>query len=471
MSVAKVESLIGAASRFARVRPALGSFFRSRRFVEHSAAIVLRGASAAGKFALSLYMLTFLGLSELGVFGLLIAATTAAPAILGFGLSDWTTRTVIGLPGRRAMPLVATRMTFTLAVHAVVQPLFWVVNALAGYPIPAGYALPIALIVLLEHIAADSHGPLVARGRILLTSVNLFIRAGLWPMAVIAIGLVYPPARTLMWVLVAWVAGLATMMVVLAFATLRRGRWRWLGFRWDWLRDALPRSWALYLSALGAVGSLYTDRFIISFFAGLELTGVYVFFWSAANVVHSISVYGTFHPRVPTLVAAAQEGDFKTFRKRLIHCQAETMAWAILLSTMLWVAVDLFTKFADKPQLSAHSELFIWIIVAMLLRILADSYHFVLYALHRDRMIVAVNLAGAATSAILNALLVSSLAIVGAVTASLVTGSALLVSRVILSRTGGGASPVRSDDGAQRAPLVEPPAGDLDDAEVTVRGA
>ncbi len=376
-------------------------------------------------------MLTFLGLSELGVFGLLVAATTAAPAIFGFGLGDWTTRAVMGLPGRRAMALVSTRMAFTLAVHAVAQPLFWVGNALAGYPIPAHYALLIAIIVLLEHVATDSHGPLVARGRVMLTSLNLFIRAGLWPMAIIALGLVYPPARTLMWVLGAWVAGLLTMMVVLAFATLRHGRWRWLGFRWDWLRDALTRSWALYLSALGAVGSLYTDRFIISFFAGLELTGVYVFFWSAANVVHSISVYGTFHPRVPTLVAAAQDGDFKTFRRRLMRSQAETLAWAILLSTMLWVAVDLFTKYANKPQLSAHSGLFVWIILAMLLRILADTYHFVLYALHRDRRIVVVNLAGAATSAVLNALLVSSLAIVGAVTASLVTGSALLASRMV----------------------------------------
>jgi O-antigen/teichoic acid export membrane protein len=472
MSVAKVESLIGAATRLARARSSLGSFFRSRRFVEHSVSIVLRGAAAAGKFALSLYMLAYLGLSELGVFGLLVAAATAAPAVLGFGLSDWTTRTVIGLPGRRAMALVTTRMAFTLAVHAVVQPLFWIGNALAGYPIPTAYALPIALIVLLEHIAADSHGPLVARGRILLSSVNLFIRAGLWPMAIIAVGLVYPPARTLTWVLAAWVAGLVVMMVVLAVAAFGKGRWRWLSLQWDWLRDALTRSWALYLSAMGAVGSLYTDRFIISFFAGLELTGVYVFFWSAANVVHSIAVYGTFHPRVPTLVAAAQDGDFKTFRRRLIHCQAETMAWAILLSSMLWVAVDVFTHIADKPQLSAHAALFIWIILAMLLRILADSYHFVLYALHRDRTIVAVNLAGAATSATLNAILVSSLAIVGAVAASIVTGSALLVSRLVLSRTGGGsASPAGSDDGRERARLVAPSTGEPDNAEVTARGA
>jgi len=208
----------------------------------------------------------------------------------------------------------------------------------------------------------------------------------------------------------------------------------------------------LYLSGLGAVGSLYADRFIISFFAGLELTGVYVFFWSAANVVHSTAVYGTFHPRVPALVAAGQSDDAHAFRQRLVQCQIETMAWALLLSAMLWIAVNLFVQVANKPQLSAHSAIFIWIILAMLLRILADSYHFVLYALHRDRMIVIVNLAGAAGSAILNALLVSTLVLAGAVAASIVTASALLVSRLLLSRPANcNDISVQSDDGSKQA--------------------
>jgi len=430
------EAGAAASDRIAWLPDGVAKFVRGggRRILRQAEVIGLRGAAAAGKFALSLYMLTYLGLAELGVFGLLVATATAAPTVLGFGLSDWTTRHVMGLPGSRAMPLAATRLTFTVAVHAVVQPVFWVVNALLGYPIPAQYALPIGLIVLLEHLAADAHGPLIARGRVLLASVNLFIRAGLWPFAIIAVGLVYRPARSLEWVLGAWVAGLMVMMAVLAFATLRGGRWRWVRLHWDWLRDALTRSWPLYLSGLGAVGSLYADRFIISALAGLELTGVYVFFWSAANVVHSVTVYGTFHPRVPLLVAAAQGEDFGAFRKRLVHAQTETLAWAVLLSAMLWVAVDVFVHIAHKAQLSAHASLFVWIVLAMLLRILADSYHFVLYALRRDKTIVAVNLAGAATSALLNALLVSSLAVTGAVVASIVTGAGLLASRVLLSR-------------------------------------
>jgi O-antigen/teichoic acid export membrane protein len=431
VGVARLPSI---ADTVARVRQLLAALLRNPHLGEQAISIGLRGASAAGKFALSLYMLTFVGLAELGVYGLLIAAATAVPAFLGFGLSDWTTRQCIGLPTAQAVPLAATRLGFTLLVHGVVQPIFWLANAYLGGPIPAHYAVLIGPILLLEHLGFDAHGPLIARNRVLLSSVVIFIRSGAWPIAIIAIGWMYPPARSLVWVLAAWLAGLVVMALVLAGMALRGGRWRWLRLRTDWLRDALSRSWPFYLSDIGAVSSLYADRFIITFFAGLELTGIYVFFWSAANVVHSVTLYGTFHPRVPVLVAAANSADGATFRKRLLQFQGVTIVWAFALSGMLWVGVQLFLQLGVRPQLSGHLIIFAMIILAMLLRILADSYHFVLYALCRDRTIAAVSVAGALGSAALNALLVSTAGLMGAVIASILTAAGLLAARRALSR-------------------------------------
>ena len=396
--------------------------------------IGLRGASAAGKFALSLYLLSFVGLSELGVYGLLVAAATATPAILGFGLSDWTTRQCVGLPTDEAISLAGTRLAFTVAVHAIVQPVFWLANAYLGGPVPTHFAVPVALILVLEQLGVDAHGPLVARRHVMLSSVILFIRSGAWPIAIIAVGCVYPPARSLTWVLVAWVAGLTVMMLVLSGLALQRGRWRMLRLRPDWLRGALRRCWPFYLSDIGAVSSLYADRFIISFFAGLELTGIYVFFWSAANVVHSVTLYGTFHPRVPLLIEAANAGDTATLRKRLFQFQSMTVVWALLMFGFLWVGVQLFMQMGERPELDGHMALFALIIIAVMMRIIADSYHFVLYALSRDRTIAAVNLGIAVVSAVLNALLVATAGLTGAAIAAIVTATGLLATRRALSR-------------------------------------
>ncbi len=418
----------------ARAKLALRAIAQNPHLAEQVVTIGLRGASAAGKFALSLYLLTYVGLAELGIYGLLVAVATAVPALLGFGLSDWTTRQCIDLPADQAVPLAGTRLGFTVVVHCVVQPVFWLANAYLGEPIPSHFALLIAPILLLEHLGVDAHGPLIARHRVMLSSVALFLRSGAWPLAIIGIGWIYPPARSLAWVLAAWLAGLVVMALVLS-GLLLGGRWRLLRVRAHWLRGALRRSWPFYLSDIGAVTSLYADRFIISFFAGLELTGIYVFFWSAANVVHSVTVYGAFHPRVPALVAVANAGDTATLRKRLFQFQSIVLVWALALFGLLWVGVQLFLHMGVRPQLNGHLTLFALIIFATLVRIIADTYHFVLYALGRDRTIAFVNLALAAGSAALNTVLVSTAGLMGAVIASIITALGLLAARRTLSRT------------------------------------
>lgn len=419
--------------QLARAARTIRAIVCNPHLVEQIVSIGLRGASAAGKFALSLYLLAYAGLGDLGIYGLLVAAATAVPAILGFGLSDWTSRHCIGLPTNQAVAIGGTRIAFTVVVHCIVQPAFWLANAWLGEPIPSQFAIPVAFILLLEHIGLDANGLLIARHRAMLSSVAIFIRSGAWPFAIIALGLAYPPARQLTWVLGAWLAGLLVMMLVLASLALG-GRWRFLRLRTDWLRDALRRSWPFHLSDMGAVGSLYADRFIVSFFAGLELTGIYVFFWSAANVVHSITVYGAFHPRVPALVDAVKSGDMASLRQRLLQFQGIVLAWSLLLSLALWIGVELFLHTGIRPQLNGHLTLFALIIFATLIRIMADTYHFLLYALSRDRTIAYVNLALAVGSAALNTLLVSTAGLMGAAGASILTAIGLLVSRRTLSR-------------------------------------
>jgi hypothetical protein len=156
--------------------------------------IALRGMNTVGKLVLTLYMVTYIGLADLGIYGLLVGASIAVPAIFGFGLTDWTARQVVRLRSAEAMPLVTTRLLFTLLVHLVGQPLAWAANALLGYPIPASLVIPIALILLLEHLGTDAHAPLVARDRVMFAHVLYYFRAGLWPLVAVLLGLLYPAA-------------------------------------------------------------------------------------------------------------------------------------------------------------------------------------------------------------------------------------------------------------------------------------
>lgn len=405
---------------------------RVPRLVAQMVMIGLRLGNAGAKFALALYMTRYLGLADLGIYGLLVGAATTVPAILGFGLNDWLGRLVVGLDRTQAIPLAATRLALTLAIHIVVQSAAWLLNAALGAPIPWSLAVPIGLILLLEHLAADSYSLLIGRDRPQLANILLFLRAGAWPLVVIVWGLLDPNARTLLHVLYAWVAGLVAMWAVVAALFLRDIGL--VALRWGSLREGFGKGVPFYLNDIGAVGNLYLDRFLVSLMLGLELTGVYTFFWSVANVVHTLSVYGVIQPQMPKLVAATNardEGAFLKLRRRL---QIESWVWALMLALAFGAIVPFILPYLDRPLLSQNLMILAIVMLAVMLRIGADGFGFMLYALHHERWIAMTSLAAVALSAAFNLALIPLIGLSGAALAYVAVGGAMLTARIVLVR-------------------------------------
>jgi O-antigen/teichoic acid export membrane protein len=300
--------------------------------------------------------------------------------------------------------------------------------------VPMALAIQLGLILFLEHLSADVNGPLMARHRALLATALFFLRNGAWPFVVIGWGLIDPTTRTLGFVLWGWVAGLAAMWLVLAACLLPNARWRSLTPRWGWFRNALRSSWPFYLSEIGVVGNLYLDRFLISFFLGLEATGIYTFFWSLANVVHTLAVNGVMQPHIPKLVEAAALGG-EQFRIVKRNLQIESLVWTAMLAGALGITLPFLLPLLGRPELQGNISIFVLIALATLTRMAADSLNFVLYALHRDRAIAAISLTGVATAALLNVSLIPLMGLKGAAIAYMLTGATLFALRYSRSRS------------------------------------
>ena len=62
----------------------------------------MRATVTAVKFLLAIYTARYLGLADLGIYGLLVGATTIVPAIAGLGMTDWIVRKIVDLPSAQA---------------------------------------------------------------------------------------------------------------------------------------------------------------------------------------------------------------------------------------------------------------------------------------------------------------------------------------------------------------------------------
>ena len=260
--------------------------FGWRRITSQIALLAIRTIITLSKLLLAVYTARYLGLADLGIYGLLVAGTTIVPAVAGLGMTDWIVRKVVDLPRAQALPLIAGRSTLTLSIHAIVQPLLLALDVLLGEPIQLRLAVMAGLILMLENLGSEASDLLIARRHILLSNLLTCVRMGIWPLVVVVIGLLYPQTRSLDALLLVWIAALVVNSLILLILAARKGRWRYMRPQWTTLVQQLRYSRALYLKDVSATTSIFVDRFVISTFLSLELTGVYTFYWSVANVMH-----------------------------------------------------------------------------------------------------------------------------------------------------------------------------------------
>jgi O-antigen/teichoic acid export membrane protein len=405
------------------------------RIFNHLILFGFRVFATVAKFLLTLYIARYLGLADLGIYGLVAAAGTLTPAILGFGLTDWISRQIVLMDHSDALRKISARLSVSLTAHLFFQPVIWTVNFALGSPVPASWIWLISPIILLEHLASDAHDLLVARGHIVLISTLQFMRATSWPIAVVGVGFLDPATRTLEYVFLGWLVGLTLMALILGGWLLLQRAWSFLRWR-EFLEviGGIRASFPLYVRDITWAASLFIDRYLISLTLGLELTGVYVFFWSVANVVHGMVVSVVLQPQVSKLVEAVARADIPNFRAFERKLRWEGTIWTVLLSLAALGAVIVLLPFLQRPELGAHFSIFLLILVAAWARVEADEFGFVLLALHRDRAILMTSAAGAFASALMNAVLVPAFGLWGAAAAFLLTGLVVLALGFRMSR-------------------------------------
>jgi O-antigen/teichoic acid export membrane protein len=412
----------------------IAAMFERRRLVTQLVLLANRAAITGAKFLLAIYTARYLGLADLGIYGLLVAGTTIVPAIAGFGMTDWIVRRIVDLPSAQALPLMASRSTLTICVHLVLQPLLLLADVLLGEPVPVRLAALGGLILLLDNLNSEATDMLVARRRILLANGLTFLRAGLWPLLVIAVGLTFPQTRTLEALLIGWAAMLVASSSILLGLLAQGERWRHMRPQWGLFLPQLAGSRALYVKDVSGTLGIFFDRFIISVFLGLELTGVYTFFWSITNVVHTLALVGMLLAQLASLLAAGRKADKTEFHAIERSLQIEIGGWTLLLSLGVAIATPLLLPYLGRPLLEDYLGVFWIILFATMLRIAADGYGYALLALNRDSEIAIVAFVGALASAMLNAILTPLAGLWGAATAYVITAAGLLAIRYYLTR-------------------------------------
>lgn len=354
--------------------------------------VALRGMTLASKFLLIFFLARFLEPAELGIYGLLTATIGYTLYLLGFDFYAFTTREILNRERSEWGGLLKCQGALSAVLYAVFLPLLSLIF-LKGL-LPWSLAGWFFALLVLEHLTQELGRLLVAISEQLLASVVLFLRSGIWAVAVTALMFIEPDSRSLDFVLGAWTLGslAALLLGIFRLSQLKIGGWH-KQVDWKWIAKGLKIAIPLLVATLAIRGVFTLDRYWFEALVGLEVLGAYVLFMGISNALMSFLDAGVFAFSYPGLITAHSRQDSAAFRQGLRKLLIQTLALSAAFAVIALLLIGPLLRWLGKSLYLEQQGLFPWILLATLLYAIGMVPHYALYAQGHDRPIIRSHIA------------------------------------------------------------------------------
>lgn len=352
--------------------------------------MTIRASSLGIKFISTLYIARFLGLEALGLYGLITAASIVIPNIIGLGIGYTVCRrAVTATPEELVIDLKYYLRFFCICYFLVIAGAV----VFGSYQDNLFFCVAVILIICFEHLNGSSYQLQQNLSMPISANILHFIRSSLWVIAFIAISFFYEPGRNIETLLVLWILGSA-----FSFACFI-----WLIKDWPWQKPLPQEStifWVInefkishkaYFSGLTEAISMYQDRYLFGFFLGLELTGVFVFYWQLTSALGNLLYTGIAQVMRPEMVRSYKNKD-SNFEKIYKKCLLLSLVGGTSASLVSIIVLKSILPFLQKPMVEEYFYIYYIMVLTFNISIVREIQKIWFYSQHRDDLILNVNL-------------------------------------------------------------------------------
>lgn len=414
-----------------------------REAYEALANVVIRLGSVAARLLLLAYLAKFVGLSDVGSFGLVAGLAGMAPAAVGWGANFFLSRDLIRFQreGRDLRNILLDRLMLTVLTLVVAATLLSILAATAD--VASGLRVSIlvvglvAAIVSLECLCLDLQMAFISLGRSVFANVLLLLRSAAWIPFCVVDGYLDVTARSLERLLAWWWAGslLSFTLGMTALFLLPRTRTERLGASFPYFFQKFRAGPYIYLNDLALVGSLYLERYVVTHFLGLTGAGIYTLCWSIGNAIYAVVQSAILQPSLRRLVTILHEHGPQRWREQLrseVLRSGSAYAGFVALAV---VAIWLSPSSLGLSEIVNHPGLLAGFMVSNGIKLSAEALNYGLYSSGHDKAFAAINLTSMVASLALSAAFTAAWGLLGTACAAILSATVvLLVRRSFLRR-------------------------------------
>jgi O-antigen/teichoic acid export membrane protein len=246
----------------------------------------LRAIGLVAKFILTLAITHYLGYSELGIYGVVIAASLIASKFFSVGFSSEINR-LISVQASTKKLINRILRVYLIAGISISAITTLVYISLQEESFSASLIACAMLVLLTEHISFEINSFIYSAHRANLGASLFFIKTGLWAI-LSTIGLYTKIIESLEPILWLWIISNALVITIGYFSLITAHKNseepQIINTLSVW-QAGIP----FYFGAILLATSQYIERFIILSFETYERLGTYIYAWSIANTLQTVS--------------------------------------------------------------------------------------------------------------------------------------------------------------------------------------
>jgi len=353
----------------------------------------VRGAVLLSRFFFLFALAKMMPPSEVGKYGLLVAAVGYSIYFVGLDFYTYTTRQISGGERSEWGLYIKSQATLSGGLYLFFFPLFIII--FSAQLLPWELAGWFFVILFLEHMCLEFIRFFIAAAEQLSASIVLFFNQALWAVGVILIMIVDERFRSLGWVFSFWIGGslVALCYSFLKIKKMHLGGWaRKVDVKWLWrgVKIALP----LLLATLAFRGIFTFDRYLASALLNLEFVAVYVLFIGVAGSLLAFLDAAVFSFAYPSLIESFKKQQPASFKYNMRVMLISVVFFStVFIFFSLWALPYLLVWIGKEIYLESY-HVFYWVLSAIVINALWMIFHYALYSQQLDRYIVSSHLAG-----------------------------------------------------------------------------
>lgn len=392
----------------------------------------LRAASLVGKLALSLYMAKFFPLEELGRYGLAFGAVMLAIMAFGFRLDYVLSREILGLRDSASRRLGTTISWIFLLSFLAASPIaIWALVAFGDGSSGGWFLVLVYALCCVESYANFLYTTTIALKRPGLANALFFVRSGLWTVPAIGFSYFVPSLRTVGFVLVCWLLGVTSSVIMNLWATRERllGWYSFGQLAWTEARAYVQRAFLVWIGSVGLTLGAYVDRFVLASYMSLADVGIATFYLSFTTSVLTLVQSATTSVTFPLLIEHYDDGNHHAYDRELRKTTFVAAGLAAAILAPLALAMPWIATAMGKPVLLASYGAFLLLLLATWIRVSAETLYYALFVHRQHREIWLGNLLFLAAALGLNILLIPAFGLIGLGTSAVIAATGLLAWR------------------------------------------